>query len=165
MKRLFEKDMSRDWRGFALAGYGLILFTFGIMGLWAVIAKVDKAVVAGGWVSVETNKKTLQHLEGGLVKEIFVKEGQHVSKGEPLIRLESTQAKANSDILTNQVMSALAIESRLLAERDGKQNIEWPSEFADYKKSLFLIKLVEDEERQFRQRRETLSGQLNIIST
>jgi len=165
MKKMFQDEMSHDWRKFAFAGYALIFFTFGVMGLWAALAKIDKAVVAGGWVSIETNKKTLQHLEGGIVKEILVKEGQHVSKGQGLVRLESTQAKANSDILTSQMMSSLAIEARLLAERDGSSKIQWPSEFDDYERSPLLIKLVEDEERQFLQRRETLNGQLNIIST
>ena len=165
MKNVSAKDKAIEWRKFALFGYSLIFFTFGVMGLWAAIAKVDKAVVASGWVSVETNKKTIQHLEGGIVKEILVKEGQHVNKDQPLVRLESTQAKANSDILYNQLMSALALEARLLAERDDKSKIQWPSEFKDYKQSPFLVKLVEDEDRQFQEREETLNGQISIIDS
>ncbi len=165
MKKATAQEKASEWRKFALFGYSLIFFTFGIMGLWASIAKVDKAVVAGGWVSVETNKKTIQHLEGGIVKEIQVKEGQHVAKDQPLIKLESTQAKANSDILYNQLMSALALEARLIAERDDKSKIEWPADFKDYKQSSFLTKLVEDEERQFLERRVTLNGQISIIDS
>jgi HlyD family secretion protein len=165
MKNIKAKDKAIEWRKFALFGYSLIFFTFGVMGLWAAIAKVDKAVVASGWVSVETNKKTIQHLEGGIVKEILVKEGQHVKKGQPLIKLENTQAKANSDILYNQLMSGLALEARLIAERDDKSKIEWPVEFKDYQQSTYLTKLVEDEERQFLERRETLNGQISIIES
>ncbi len=165
MQKVSAKEKASEWRKFALAGYGLIFLTFGVMGLWAAIAKVDKAVVAGGWVSVETNKKTVQHLEGGIVKEILVKEGQHVNKDQPLVRLESTQARANSDLLSNQLMAALALEARLLAERDNKPKIDWPQEFRDYQKSPFLTSLVEDEDRQFLERRETLNGQINILES
>jgi len=165
MKKFNIENEREEWKIFVLSGYLLIFVTFFIFGLWAAVAKVDKAVVASGWVSVESNKKTVQHLEGGIVKEILIKEGQHVSKGQPLIYLESTQASANADIMTNQVMTALAIEARLLAERDNSPTISWPAEFLDSGNSPSLRKLVEDEERQFAQRRETLNGQLNIIAS
>ena len=165
MQRVTAKDKANEWRKFALSGYALIFLTFGVMGLWAGIAKVDKAVVASGNVSVETNKKTIQHLEGGIVKEILVKEGQRVNKDQVLIKLESTQAQANSEILTNQVMSSLGLEARLLAERDGKKQIIWPSEFDNYKAKPFLVKLVEDQEQQFRERRDSLNAQLDILDS
>jgi HlyD family secretion protein len=165
MQRVTAKDKANEWRKFALSGYALIFLTFGVMGLWAGIAKVDKAVVASGNVSVETNKKTIQHLEGGIVKEILVKEGQRVNKDQVLIKLESTQAQANSEILTNQVMSSLGLEARLLAERDGKNQIIWPSEFDNYKAKPFLVKLVEDQEQQFRERRDSLNAQLDILDS
>jgi HlyD family secretion protein len=165
MQRLTAKDKANEWRKFALSGYALIFLTFGVMGLWAGIAKVDKAVVASGNVSVETNKKTIQHLEGGIVKEILVKEGQRVNKSQVLIKLESTQAQANSDIVTNQVMSYLGLEARLLAERDYKDEIVWPPEFNNYKANPFLVKLVEDEEQQFHERHDSLNAQLVILDS
>ena len=165
MQRITAKDKANEWRKFALSGYALIFLTFGVMGLWAGIAKVDKAVVASGNVSVETNKKTIQHLEGGIVKEILVKEGQRVNKDQVLIKLESTQAQANSEILTNQVMSSLGLEARLLAERDEKDQISWPPEFNNYKANPFLVKLVEDQEAQFRERHDTINGQVSILES
>jgi len=165
MQNITAKEKAHEWRKFALSGYALIFLTFGVMGLWAAIAKVDKAVVASGNVSVETNKKTIQHLEGGIVKEILVKEGQRVNKDQVLIKLESTQAQANSDILTNQVMSSLGLEARLIAERDGKNDIVWPPEFNNYKSNPFLEKLVEDQEAQFHERRETINGQISILES
>jgi hypothetical protein len=63
-----------DWRGIAIAGYAVIIMTFGVAGVWAAVAKLDKAVVAQGFVAVETNRKSVQHFEGGIVREIFVRE-------------------------------------------------------------------------------------------
>lgn len=163
MQQKNTKDHSGDWRKFALIGYSLIFVTFGVIGGWSAIAKIDRAVVASGWVTVETNRKTLQHLEGGIVREILVKEGQHVISGQPLIRLEKTQAQANTDILYNQLMSGLAMEARLLAERDGKTEITWPAEFRGYQRDPALVKLVDDEVNQFIERHKNLEGQIDIL--
>ena len=163
MQQKSVKDHSSDWRKFALAGYSLIFLTFGVIGGWAAVAKVDRAVVASGWVTVETNRKTLQHLEGGIVREILVKEGEHVKAGQLLIRLEKTQAQANSDILSNQLMSGLALEARLLAERDEKKEITWPEEFNGYENQPYLVKLVDDEVSQFNERRKNFEAQISIL--
>ena len=101
-----------EWRPFATIGYTLIVATFGIGGGWAALAKLDRAVVAPASISVETNKKSVQHLEGGIVSEILVKEGDHVRVGQVLLRLEQTQAQANSAIVKNQLYSLLAMEAR-----------------------------------------------------
>jgi HlyD family secretion protein len=158
------QDPSTEWRKFAFAGYLLIFLIFGVAGGWAAIAKIDRAVVAPGFVSVETNRKTVQHYEGGIVKEILVKEGQRVQQGQVLVRLEQTQAQANSDLMKNQLRSALALEARLLAERDEKPSITWPSEFEHHAEDPSLAKLVEDEIGQFQQRRSSLEGQIKIQS-
>ena len=75
------KSDGASWLGIAVAGYILIFFTFGVLGLWAAVAKIDRAVAAPGVVSIETNRKTVEHFEGGMVREILVKEGQAVEKG------------------------------------------------------------------------------------
>src|SRR5208283_764495 len=109
------QESTTEWRKFALAGYGLIFLTFGVAGGWAAVAKLDRAVVASAFISTETNKKTVQHFEGGIVQEILVKEGERVEQGQVLVRLEKIQAQANSDLLRGQLRSALALEARLLA--------------------------------------------------
>lgn len=152
-----------DWRKFALAGYALIFLTFGVAGGWAAIAKVDRAVVASGFVSIETNRKTIQHFEGGIIREIKVKEGDSVKEGQVLLRLEKIQAQANSDLLSNQLYSYLALESRLLAERDDKDRIEWPAEFSAMGKDPLVAKLMSDEVGQFNERRASLNGQIKIF--
>jgi HlyD family secretion protein len=157
------QESSTEWRKFALAGYGLIFLTFGVAGGWAAVAKIDRAVVAPAFISTETNKKTVQHLEGGIVQEILVKEGERIEQGQVLVRLEKVQAQANSDLLGGQLRSSLALEARLLAERDNRDSITWPSEFDHYEQDPIFAKLVEDEVGQFNERRSSLSGQIQIL--
>lgn len=158
-----QSDSSLEWRQFAIAGYGLIALTFGVAGGWAAVAKIDRAVVAPGYVSVETNRKTVQHLEGGIVREIHVKEGDSVSEGQILLSLEKIQAQANSDLVKNQLDSALALEARLVAERDDKDEIVWPKELDLHASNPRLAKLFDDEVGQFNERRASLRGQIRIL--
>lgn len=159
----YSKDHTGDWRKYALLGYGTIFFTFVVAGGWSAVAKVDRAVVASGYITVETNRKTIQHLEGGIVREVLVKEGQHVKQGQVIIKLENTQAQATSSVMNNQLMSLLAMEARLVAERDHKDKITWPAEFANYSSDPALSKLIEDQERQFVERKQTLDSQLQQL--
>ena len=154
-----------DWRAIALAGYTIIIMTFGVAGVWAAVAKLDKAVIASGYVETETNRKTVEHLEGGIVREILVKEGEHVTEGQILFRLEHIQAQANNELVQNQVDSALALEARLLAERDGASEISWPDEFKARLTEPKLSRILVDQTHQFEERRGSLEGQKNILES
>ena len=87
-----EEHALRDWRRPALVGYVIIIFAFGIFGGWAALAKLDAAVVAPGTVTPESNRKTIAHLEGGIVRQIPVREGQHVEEGQLLFRMDDPAA-------------------------------------------------------------------------
>ena len=102
MKKKKSNRSPSEWRPIAFAGYALIAMTFGVAGGWAAVAKLDKAIIATGSVETEANRKTVQHLEGGIVREILVKEGDHVAEGQVLFRLEQVQAEANNESLRNQ---------------------------------------------------------------
>ena len=143
----------------------MILLTFGVAGGWAAIAKIDRAVVAPASISLETNRKSVQHFEGGIVREILIKEGDHVSEGQVLLRLEKTQAQANSDLVRNQLYAFLALEARLLAERDEKSEIAWPVEFDLEKQDPVVLGLIVDQVNQFNERRASLLGQINILES
>ena len=80
MKKKQPNRSPSEWRPIAFAGYTLIALTFGVGGVWAAVAKLDKAIIASEFVETETNRKTVEHLEGGIVREILVKEGDHVAK-------------------------------------------------------------------------------------
>ena len=165
MKKKQSNRSSSEWRPVAFAGYTLIAMTFGVAGVWAAVAKLDKAVIATGFVETETNRKTVQHLEGGIVQQILIKEGDHVTEGQVLFHLEQVQAEANNESLSNQLDSALALEARLVAERDGAQEISWPKEFKDRLVEPTLSHTLDDQIHQFEERRGSLEGQKNVIES
>src|SRR5690349_13894678 len=101
---------------YILAGLIIIAIFFGGFGTWAVTAPLNSAVVAQGVVKVEGNRKSVQHLEGGIVKELRVKEGARVQAGDVLIVLDDTQAKAEFEVYSQQFAVLRATEVRLLAE-------------------------------------------------
>ena len=165
MKKKKSNRSPSEWRPIAFAGYALIAMTFGVAGGWAAVAKLDKAIIATGSVETEANRKTVQHLEGGIVREILVKEGDHVAEGQVLFRLEQVQAEANNESLRNQLDSALALEARLIAERDAAQEISWPKEFKDRLAEPTLSHILDDQIHQFQERREALEGQRNVLQS
>lgn len=74
--------ISSDYRPVARVGYAVIVLTFGLLGGWAALANIDSAVVSSGVVSVESKRKAVQHLEGGIVREINVTNGTRVDAGK-----------------------------------------------------------------------------------
>src|SRR5690606_24431037 len=107
-------------------GLLVLLITFGIFGTWAAFAPLDSASHAQGVVSVKGKRKTVQHLEGGIVREILVTDGQTVDEAQPLIILDDTQSSAELGILRGQVYTQRALESRLIAERDDAESVTFP---------------------------------------
>ena len=160
-----SKRSPSEWRPIALAGYVLIGMTFGVAGVWAAVAKLDKAVIATGFVETETNRKTVEHFEGGIVREILVKEGDHVAEGQVLFRLEQVQAQANNELVRNQLDSTLALEARLVAERDDAKEIAWPAEFHERLAEPNLSHILADQVHQFEERRSSLEGQKRVFES
>lgn len=97
---------------FRRLGFGVIGAIFGGLFLWSIFAPIEGAVVAGGQVVVESNRKMVQHLEGGVVKEILVREGQKVDEGEVLLRLEDTSPRANVALIDSQLRELYARRAR-----------------------------------------------------
>ena len=154
-----------DWRRPAALGYAVIIFTFGILGGWSAVAKLDSAIVAPGVVTVESNRKTVQHFEGGIVREILVREGQRVSQGDVLFRLDTTQSRANFDNQRAQLDYNLATEARLLAERDGAQSVTFPDELTARGDEPHVARAMADQRNQFAERRASLSGQVGVLQS
>lgn len=108
---------------------GLTIFAlvFGVFGGWAALAPIDGAAYAPGEVTVESQNKSVQHLEGGIIAEILVGNGDLVQPGQPLINLDRTQPQAQLDVARNQYMAYLVQEARLIAQRDRAGSIVWPA--------------------------------------
>lgn len=116
-----RKPLSVD----ALARIALyvIVATAGGLLIWSVLAPINAAVVANGRIVVEGSREVIQHLEGGIIAEVFVQEGEVVKSGDPLIRLDDVRQTALVAQIDNQLASLYARRARLEAERDGESDL------------------------------------------
>ncbi|SFJ51222.1 HlyD family type I secretion periplasmic adaptor subunit [Aerobium aerolatum] len=150
-------------RPFIVAGYSVIAMAFGVAGVWAATAKLDRAVIAPGVIEVASNRKEVQHLEGGIIHELLVREGQEVKKGDILLRLNDVQAAANLQVLTIRQHIAQATEARLLAERRMDPTFELPENLL-VDTTPEVRKAVADQREIFQDRASILTSQINILS-
>ena len=154
-----------DYKPAAFAGYVLIIFCFIGLFVWAMLAEIDGGVSAPASVSVQSRRQVVQHLEGGILKEIMVREGDIVEEGQVLYRLDDTQTSANLEVVRNQLYQAMAQESRLLSEREGKRSIEFPTELAEKLDDPRVAKILKDETSLFEQRIQSIESQLAILKS
>ena len=136
---------------------GLLVFL-----AWAALAPLAQGVPADGFVVVEGNRKTIQHLSGGVVDKIWVKQGQIVKEGDPLIELSATQAQALQMQTESQMAAVLAIEARLVAERSGAPAVLRPALFD--KNPAAYEHLLKVQQQLFATRRATLKGEEDIYA-
>lgn len=115
-------------RRYIIAGFAVVMIGFGGFLLWGVLASLDRAAVADGTVVVDSNKKSVQHLEGGIIRELLVRDGDRVNAGDVLLRLDPTQVLSQIDQLHMEHYSRLARIARLTAEQEGKREITFPAE-------------------------------------
>ena len=152
-------------RGLVAFGLGVIVVAFGVMGTWTATAKIDSAVFGSGAVQVESRNKTVQHLEGGIVRAIHVREAERVKKGDLLVDLETTQSKANLDALNNQLYTEIVTIARLEAEQRGEDEISLPEEVTALRDSDPVVKAaIEDQQMLFERRRDFIGSQIDILN-
>ncbi|HEX2885977.1 HlyD family type I secretion periplasmic adaptor subunit [Vineibacter terrae] len=156
---------SADWRRVVQLGYVAVVVGFGMFVAWAATARLDGAAVASGVVAVESNRKTIQHLEGGIVREILVRDGDIVSKGQVLLRLDPTRVDAQGETYRNQLAALLAQETRLLAERDGATALSFPVEVEQRSTQPAVAAVIFDQRRLFETRRDVLQRNLNLAES
>ncbi len=144
------------------AGLLVIGLFFGGLGGISATMPFSGAIIAPGLVKVSDERKTVQHLEGGIVDKILVKEGDTVKKGQVLIRLKSSQADASVDILEGMLLSKMAQLDRLSAEKDMKKNIFWSEKLLKDKKKPETIKLLQKEKEIFDSRLDAVFSKLDI---
>lgn len=141
----------------------LILLAFFLVGGgWAATAKLSGAAIAPGTVSPKYSRRTVQHLEGGMIREIAVREGDIVAEGAPLIFLEDIRAKAEVDQLLNRIRSLAAQEARLKAERVGESEIQF-DHFSLKKDASAAVEIREQELNLLASRMEHDKSRLMIL--
>ncbi|MGO3700553.1 MULTISPECIES: HlyD family type I secretion periplasmic adaptor subunit [Halomonas] len=117
-------------KGYRKLGYAILGIALGGFIVWSVTASLAVAVVAPGNVSMESFKRTVQHLEGGIVRELLVSDGDKVEAGQPLVVLSDTQVRSQLEIAQSQYYINRAMEVRLLAEQQGASLLEMPEELS-----------------------------------
>lgn len=133
---------------------------FGGFLLWAALAPLDEGVPAQGMISIDTKRKTVQHLTGGLVKEVLVREGQLVQEGQLLMRLDEAVARANFEAARQRYVGLRAMESRLQAEQRGASKISFHSDVLQDASDPQIRAVVFTQEQLFNSRRAALQADL-----
>ncbi len=144
-----------------LIGFAIVFVTFGVFGTWATFAPLESAALAPGVVTVQSYRKTVQHLEGGIVKELLAHDGGMVAAGDPLIVLDDTQLRAEYGMTRSQLVASQAMEARLVAERDGLDAIDFGRMLeADTTRAQ---EARESETRIFNARRGSRLGEISVL--
>ena len=160
---LAAKPKKAAYDNYILIGFGLIAAMIAGFFLWSILAPIQGAVLAPGTVVVEGKPKTLQHLDGGIVGEILVTDGDVVKAGDVLMRLDPTSLNANRDLLRLRLDEAKALRARLVAERDGERSIPWERHFPSDQRTPNLNLIIEDQTQLFDTRRRALRGELKQL--
>ncbi|MBZ6078105.1 HlyD family type I secretion periplasmic adaptor subunit [Microvirga puerhi] len=151
-------------RGVILAGN---ILTFGFVaafGIWSFFAPLESAAIALGTVEAESNRKTIQHLEGGIIREIPVQDGDLVSSGQILVRLDQTRVQAELQSWFQQYWDGKAREARLLAERDGREKIAIPASLIAARSNNPAIEtIIAGQQKIFKTRLQVFRSQAAVI--
>lgn len=148
-----------------LIGLALMFFLFGVVGVWAALVPLASGAIAPGKVVLDSNRKQIQHLEGGIIKELLVKEGDVVAAGQVLLRLDNTTVDARNELIRGQYLTARATEARLMAERDNKDSVTFPAELTSLEATDPKVREIMDTQRRlFTTRRDALTGQIDVLN-
>lgn len=154
-----RSDMQR------IIGWGsvLLVLQFCGFGVWATTVPLRSAVVAPGFIKVHSKRKAVQHLEGGIIKSILVRENDHVKAGQLIGRLDTTQIEANLGSLETKFFADLAMEARLAAEQIGAKAISFPDELQKNATSAPARIAIQSQEAEFTARLAAIDGERKLI--
>jgi protease secretion system membrane fusion protein len=154
---------SSDTSAVARTGLWVLGLGFGGFLLWAGLAPLDEGVPTQGIVTLDTKRKTVQHLSGGIVKEVLVHEGQQVKEGEPLLRLDGAVAKANYEAVRQRYLGYRAMQSRLFAEQAGRDSIDFHPDVKAAMNDPLIKQQVMTQQQLIQARRAALAADLQGI--
>jgi len=142
-----------------IAGTAAVVLLVAGMGGWAYTTEIAGAIIAPGVLVVDSNVKKVQHPSGGVVRELLVDDGDHVTSSQLIVRLDDTQARANLAIFTKRLDELVARQAREEAERDGASEIAFPAELTSRDSDPELAKLIAGQRRLFEIRRNAREGE------
>lgn len=143
-------------------GCVLLALQFGGFGLWATLVPLRSAVIASGVVKVQSKRKAVQHLDGGILKAILVREDQHVEAGELVAKLDTTQIEANIGVVETKLFADLALDARLVAEQNQAWSIFFPDELRTSSRPEARA-AIQSQEAEFAARSNAIGGERQLI--
>jgi HlyD family type I secretion membrane fusion protein len=153
---------SGEWRELNRLGHYVVFGGLGLFALWASFARLDGAAIAPGLVAAEGNRKTIQHLEGGIVQDVLVRDGMQVKANQLLIRLDPTRLDTQSDLFRNQLAILQAQEARLMAEYEQKPQLDLPDTVMSRAGEPAVAPVIADQRRLFQARRDAVQRNTQI---
>ncbi|MGE5540642.1 MAG: HlyD family type I secretion periplasmic adaptor subunit [Gemmatimonas sp.] len=164
---LSMRDVSQAMNISRIVFVGLVIVTVFFVGFvgWASVAPIDSAAVAPATIVVESSKKAIQHFDGGTVSKVLVHEGDQVVAGQTLVIMDDTSARANVDMLRSDLDASLALQARLLAERDRRDTIAFPEELTKRADAgdVGVQAIVNSQQRAFIAKRDAIESQIKIL--
>jgi len=143
-------------------GFLIIIIFIGGFLLWASLATIESASIAQGKITVFGEDNIVEHLEGGLVKHIYVEEGDTVKAGQVLITLDKTQAAVEADIDSQDKIEMMIMEARLLAELNNQSIVNYPKEVLERKNQPEIQKLIATQDSTFKADNESFISNISI---
>jgi len=150
-----------------LVGAGLLIIAAGVIGLggWTVVAPLTGAIVAPAFVKIDLNRKVVQHQEGGIVREIRVRDGDRVKQGQPLVVIEDVRVDSTLDLLSIQLLAERAKAARLGAEAAYAPKVAFPADILRQERESRVAEILERERALFRSRRDSVESQILTLRT
>ncbi len=152
----------QETRAPAVFGVWILIITFGIGMIWSMVAPLDSASHAIGRVILESKKRIIQHPDGGVVKEILVRDGDRVIKGQVLMTLDDTELKARNKQFEYKYLSSLAEVTRLMAECVDLPEIKFPKELLDQASDPKVEEMMHNQEKFFTSKKETIASKIAL---
>ncbi len=150
---------------YIIAGFFVIILFFGGLAAWSVYFPFQGAIIASGVVTVSGERKVVQHLEGGIIENIFVMEGDKVGQGDVLIELKSSQISSNVDLLQGRLLAKQSEAARLKAEAGMKSDFVWPLEFKEIENKREIAEIIATEKDIFKSRRSDIHGKIELYNS
>ncbi|MDD5227792.1 MAG: HlyD family type I secretion periplasmic adaptor subunit [Methylococcales bacterium] len=144
-------------------GMAVLISTVGVLGAWSYLAPISSSAAAPGFVTVKSHSKTVQHLDGGIVKELIVKDGDIVKEGDVLLVLDGTDIKAQAEILRGQQITLSAQAARLSAERDRLGAVIYPKDLQNLSDPR-IVEARQGENQIFNARKNAHDGEVSVLN-
>lgn len=162
--RTWSSAIATSTRSHAIAGYLTLLAFAAAFGYWAAVAPLAGAIVAPGVVAAAGQNISIRHLEGGIVEEIHVREGDRVEAGEPMLDLDPTIVMAQLNRLLRQSTALKARAARLESERDGLEDMAIPNDLAPVPPNPEIVEVVDEQRKEFNARLSRYRTELEILN-